>query len=167
VRSAHRAPPQQALSCAHPVEVTPTPVLARLGRGSDRMAAGHSVRTGMPCRRRVAATDVVTRQAAAQMHPAPTDFEAIAADGLEVAGQRGQRGGLEMHAASHSQLLSSRQSSLRATAAWHLNRGARRPAWDQGRAKRDRRRRRSPAEVSNATICRDDTGWAPSASAAP
>jgi hypothetical protein len=33
------------------------------------------------------------------------------------------------------------------------------------RAKRDGRRRRSPAAVSSRTISRDDTGWAPSASA--
>ena len=37
----------------------------------------------------------------------------------------------------------------------------------QGPAKRDRRRRRSPAAVSRATISREDTGWAPSARATP
>src|SRR5688572_6335610 len=90
------------------------------------MAAGHGVRTGVPRRRRVAATDVVTRQAATQMHPAPTDGEAIAADCLEVVGHRGQRNGLEMRAASHTRLLSSGQSSVRAASAWYINRVARR-----------------------------------------
>ena len=131
------------------------------------MAARPSVCTGMLRRRGVAATDAIAGQAAAQMHPAPADSDAVAAGGLEVAGRRGQRSGVEVDATSHKpDSFLSRQSSLRGALAERITRvpigGT-----DQGRAKRDCRRRRSPAEVSNATMSRDDTGWAPSASAAP
>jgi hypothetical protein len=84
------------------VEIAPAPVLIGLGRGNDGVAGGHSVGAGMPRRRRVTATNVVTREAATQMHPTPADRKAIAASGCEVAGKWGQRSGIEMCTIGHA-----------------------------------------------------------------
>src|SRR5215216_1203428 len=65
------------------------------------MPADPSVVAGVPSRRGVTATDMVTDEATAQMYPAPTDGEAITARRLEVAGQWGHWIGVEMSATSH------------------------------------------------------------------
>ena len=65
------------------------------------MAADPSVCAGMTCRRGITATDMVTGEATAQMYPAPTDGETIAAGRLEVAGQWGHWIRVEVSATSH------------------------------------------------------------------
>jgi hypothetical protein len=89
------------------------------------MPAELSVVAGVPSRRGVTATDMVTGEATAQMYPAPTDGETIAAGRLEVAGQWGHWIRVEVSATSHKarSLLfgSPRQSSLRLKAVRHLD----------------------------------------------
>ena len=98
-------------------------MLAGLGRSHDWVADGPSMGAGMPRWRGVAATDVVTGQAAAKMHPAPADSEAITAGGLEAAGHWGQRSGVEMGATSHRPVPFFRANLVpRATLASHLSR---------------------------------------------
>ena len=161
-------------------------MLPGLSRGHDWVAECPSMGAGMPRWRGVTATDLVTSQATAKMHPAPPDSKAITAGGLEAAGHWGQGSGVEMGATSHrAGSFLPRQSSLRATLALNASRAqsirpstmahfAAYPRHDSathsaavGRATRDCRRRRSPAAVSSRTISRDDTGWAPSVTAAP
>jgi hypothetical protein len=66
------------------------------------MAAGASVRTGMPRRRRVAAAHAIAGEAATQMDPVLADSDTIAAYRLEVAGHWGHRRSVEMGTGSHS-----------------------------------------------------------------
>src|ERR671935_21774 len=61
----------------HLVDVTPTPVLARLGGANDRMAAFAPMSGRMLVRRRVAASDLPARHAHAQMYPAASDLQAL------------------------------------------------------------------------------------------
>lgn len=65
------------------------------------MTAGPRVGAGVPRRRGITAADVVAGEAAAQMDPMPADRDTIGAGGLEVAGNWGQRNGIEMGTASH------------------------------------------------------------------
>src|ERR671935_261240 len=79
-RSRHYRPRSRLLRCKrkrHFVDVTPTPVLARLGGANDRMAAFAPMSGRMLVRRRVAASDLPARHAHAQMYPAASDLQAL------------------------------------------------------------------------------------------
>src|SRR5437899_64443 len=61
------------------VDEAPAPPLARLVRLEDRMPRLHEVAGGVPVQRIVAAADVSTVQAEAEVHPLPPDRHALLA----------------------------------------------------------------------------------------
>jgi len=61
----------------HLIDVAPAPILARLERLDDRMAAGVEVFSGVPVFGLIAAAHMAALQAEAQMHPRITCLQAI------------------------------------------------------------------------------------------